>query len=127
MDTDTYKEEVPDHVDKDQEEWNELSYHTQYYHCNEDRRETMRENSAQRRKDKKEWLNDLKESEGCHFCSVDTAICLDFHHQGDKDANISRLVTSDYSKEKIKEEISKCIVICANCHRKLHAGIITTL
>lgn len=25
---------------------------------------------------------------------------------------------------KVEEEINKCIILCANCHRKLHAGII---
>jgi hypothetical protein len=33
---------------------------------------------------------------------------------------VSHLVTSGYGWERIMEEIDKCIVSCANCHRKEH-------
>ena len=28
------------------------------------------------------------------------------------------------SWEKIKQEANKCILVCANCHREIHAGIV---
>ena len=31
------------------------------------------------------------------------------------------------SWEKVKEELDKCILVCANCHREIHAGIIQLL
>jgi hypothetical protein len=37
------------------------------------------------------------------------------------------MVTSNYSKERIKKEIDKCIVLCANCHRKEHYAELTQL
>lgn len=45
---------------------------------------------------------------------------LDLHHVDPsiKDKNIAKMTT--YSVEKIKAEIAKCILLCANCHRELH-------
>lgn len=33
---------------------------------------------------------------------------------------IANMVGFAYSKERILREIEKCVVICSNCHRKLH-------
>lgn len=64
-------------------------------------------------------------SKGCAFCPEKEAICLDAHHLGgDKDFMLAR--RRDYGIEKIKQELQKCICVCANCHRKIHAGIIDT-
>jgi len=54
------------------------------------------------------------------------ACCLDFHHKNprNKQHNIS-IMKHSYSWEKIAKEIAKCIVLCSNCHKKLHAGLIT--
>jgi hypothetical protein len=47
---------------------------------------------------------------------------LDLHHTGDdKVDSISKL--PQHSLPKIVKEINKCVVLCANCHRQLHAGI----
>jgi hypothetical protein len=43
-------------------------------------------------------------------------ICMDFDHVGDdKVMNVSKM--GRYSIERILEEIAKCEVVCANCHR----------
>ncbi len=49
---------------------------------------------------------------------------LDFHHKdpSQKDFGLSTKGLTR-SWEKIKEEIDKCVLVCANCHRELHAGI----
>ena len=44
---------------------------------------------------------------------------MDFDHvRGIKKANISTMVRQAYSIETIKEEVAKCDLVCANCHRK---------
>ena len=50
-------------------------------------------------------------------------LCLDFHHTdaADKEATVSELVNGQNSLPVIVAEMQKCIVLCANCHRKLHA------
>ena len=70
------------------------------------------------RKDRMVYLND-KKSTGCIICKEKDIGCLDFHHLGDKKYNISSIFTSLSIKE-IEEEIQKCVILCANCHRKLH-------
>lgn len=60
-----------------------------------------------------------KKYTGCVICQEKDIGCLDFHHLGDKKYNISSIFTNLSIKE-IEEEIQKCIILCANCHRKLH-------
>lgn len=56
-----------------------------------------------------------------HPC-VDCGECdpgvLDFDHLRDKKANISTLVQSGIRWESLAQEIAKCEVRCANCHRR---------
>jgi predicted HNH restriction endonuclease len=64
-------------------------------------------------------------SSGCLYCAEKDPCCLDFHHQSnDKKYSISNKL-ADKTWTALLEEIKKCIVVCANCHRKLHAGKIS--
>lgn len=70
----------------------------------------------------RELIEKIK-SIGCKYCNEKDSCCLDFHHISDnKEHNVSRMIREGYSKNKVLEEISKCEVVCANCHRKIHAG-----
>jgi phosphoenolpyruvate carboxylase len=62
-------------------------------------------------------------SVGCKYCQEKMECCLDFHHLSDKEFSIGEKKYW-YCLDRLIEEINKCVVICANCHRKLHAGII---
>lgn len=66
-------------------------------------------------------VSKLKSDKGCVRCGEKDSACLDYHHLRDKTFNVSTLCAKK-NREKIYEEIEKCVVICANCHRKLHAG-----
>jgi len=45
------------------------------------------------------------------------AECMDFDHvRGSKVGNVSKLASWN-NLEKVKQEIAKCEVVCANCHR----------
>lgn len=61
--------------------------------------------------------------EGCAKCDESEPACLDFHHVGDKDRTVSSMM--GMSDTRLRDEIAKCVVLCANCHRKVHAGLIT--
>ncbi len=59
----------------------------------------------------------------CEVCGYDRCIyALEFHHlnSSKKDFAIS---SKGYTRSwnRVKEELDKCILICANCHRELHA------
>lgn len=57
----------------------------------------------------------------CHDCGLSYPDCVyDFHHlSGDtKVDNPSAILKRNW--ESAKEELDKCIMVCANCHRKRH-------
>ena len=62
----------------------------------------------------------------CEICGYDRcATALEFHHinPDEKEFGIGQ---KGYTRsfEKNKEEVDKCILVCANCHREIHEGLI---
>lgn len=55
-------------------------------------------------------------------CGESRGHLLDYHHldPSTKENTIARLTSNTSSVQKIEEEIGKCIVLCANCHRDFH-------
>lgn len=68
------------------------------------------------------WYKTLKANKKCARCTETNSVCLDFHHINPKEKKylIPRMVQNGLSKATILKEISKCILLCANCHRKEH-------
>ena len=95
------------------------AYHRQYHKDNKTR---INKDNRLRREKNKRYLDDYKLSKGCSVCGYNKcAVALDFHHNGDKDFVISESLHRNINSERFKEELSKCIILCANCHRELHA------
>jgi DNA-binding transcriptional ArsR family regulator len=62
----------------------------------------------------------------CIVCNYDKCIsALEFHHLNPlfKDFNISNVKLLSFN-DKIKLELDKCILVCSNCHREIHSGLI---
>lgn len=84
-------------------------------------RKCMYEQRARKRKELKqkaiEYLGGC-----CHDCGLtsDIPAVFDFHliDPEQKDSDISRLVR--FSWKKVREELDKCVLLCANCHRTRH-------
>ena len=78
--------------------------------------------STKRRQEiKKKALDYLGwECNKCKLIDKDYPQIYDFHHTNseEKDFEISK---TSKSFEKLKPELDKCIVLCANCHRREHA------
>lgn len=68
----------------------------------------------------KSWLKEFKKGLKCERCGENHIACLDFHHvdKNTKEGAVSQLANSGLNK--LLKEIDKCIVLCANCHRKEH-------
>ena len=75
---------------------------------------------------KNEWFLDYKKTLSCKVCGESCDIVLDFHHLDPKvkTNNISRLIATNASASIVLAEIAKCVVLCRNCHAKVHAGLI---
>ena len=79
--------------------------------------------NKERREQLKNWLIDYKKNSKCVICGENHIACLEFHHKNpnEKEFSVSNIVyKKDLSLEELKKEIKKCVVLCANCHRKLH-------
>jgi len=73
-----------------------------------------------RRWEKKTWLAAKKLM--CRECGETRFPCLVFHHDDrrGKEENIAHAIHGGWSKPRIEAELAKCIVLCGNCHAKLH-------
>ena len=94
------------------------SYGKKHYEKNKD---YYINKSAERKKRwYKEWA-EFKSGLRCEHCGEDHPATFDFHHvKKDPDnVKVHKLIRNGAYK-KILEEIKKCIVLCANCHRKHH-------
>lgn len=61
----------------------------------------------------------------CEKCGYSKCIdALDFHHvdPNEKDFTIGG---KSWSFDRLKNEVDKCILVCANCHREIHSEIKT--
>ena len=91
-------------------------YNRQHY---EKRKEYYLEKANRWKKGRKKIITDLKASMVCSECGGKfPPASMDFHHRGgeEKKFNIGSYGTS-VSLEVLMEEISKCDLMCSNCHR----------
>ncbi len=61
----------------------------------------------------------------CEICGYDRCMeALEFHHNNSSDKDFS-ISDKGYTRswKRVKEELDKCIMVCANCHRELHAKL----
>ena len=106
-----------------------LAYHSKY------NKEWYKnpENAAQKKADAKIWrrkiiernrefLKNYRETHPCEDCGESHIACLDFHHRDpkEKEIEVSIMVRKGMSLDRIMKEIEKCMVLCRNCHAKLH-------
>lgn len=69
-----------------------------------------------------DWFQSYKKSLKCESCGENHPATIDFHHKlGSKENGLSKMVFDGYSISRIKKELEKCVVLCANCHRKVHS------
>ena len=98
------------------------AYHKQQSrkHYEKNREAIIQKAADKKKKFKEEWYA-FKSTLKCTKCGFSHISALDFHHEdpSTKDGNIHHYVSSGQFK-KVYEEIKKCIVLCANCHRIYH-------
>jgi 5-methylcytosine-specific restriction endonuclease McrA len=89
-----------------------------------DRREYYIAAVAKRRKKLKLFAIEYKGGK-CQLCGYSRCVsALELHHfRGDKSFGIAQ---KGYTRswEKIREELEKCVLLCANCHREVEYGYV---
>lgn len=74
----------------------------------------------------KEWALEYKGNKCC-VCGYNKCVdALDFHHldPSQKEFQLSdRNLSNDWRL--VRPELDKCVLLCSNCHRELHAGLLT--
>jgi hypothetical protein len=73
-------------------------------------------------KEERKKISEWKAARGCTICAEKDPCCLDMHHT---DPTTKHKDPSRIGKfESFLKEAEKCIVVCRNCHAKIHAKVI---
>lgn len=86
-------------------------------------KKTPKQKAAYRATDKKRQLRirllvrKYKQKLGCQDCGNKNPIVLDFDHRDPSKKHLSVSEMSGYAEAKVRKEMNKCDVVCANCHR----------
>ncbi len=92
----------------------------QWYRDNRERRQEAANKRNQQRK--KVVVNHFGDK--CHDCGHTYQQCVyEFHHldPNKKDVNPSKALS--WSEDRMWTELSKCIMLCSNCHKVRHFGL----
>lgn len=94
------------------------------YATNESRRQLIKSTRTRKTSSNRQFLARYKRFIGCQNCGEKEPVVLDLHHDNaaSKEGDPSNLCGR--SRKRLKDEVRKCIVLCANCHRKVHAGLL---
>ena len=93
-----------------------LESNRKYYYRNKEYYKLYRQKTQ-------DFVQQVRLTLGCKFCPETDTVCLDFHHLYDKNFEIVKV----NSKRAILREMKKCVCVCANCHRKIHANKIIVM
>lgn len=95
------------------------TYREQYYKTNSSAYKTR--SKEQRKKSTEEYIA-WKNEQQCCVCGESDDACLDAHHldPAEKEYKLSELGSRAFGSKKWYAELSKCIIVCSNCHRKIH-------
>lgn len=60
----------------------------------------------------------------CEICGYNKCInALEFHHLDPSEKDFGIVNGNAIAFEKVKKEVDKCILVCANCHREIHFNL----
>lgn len=61
----------------------------------------------------------------CEICNYNKCIeALEFHHLDPKEKDFGISANTNRAWKKIEKELDKCILVCSNCHREIHSGVV---
>ena len=61
----------------------------------------------------------------CAICGYDKCqTALEFHHLNPEEKDFSFSTNTNKAWNTVRNELKKCVLVCANCHREIHSGLI---
>jgi len=88
-------------------------------------RERLLEKRKQHNIELREWLRRYKSKLACVECGENHPACIQFHHRNreEKSFTIGGIVGRRHTYiKRLEKEISKCEILCGNCHAIRHWG-----
>lgn len=84
--------------------------------------EARRQTAHEARMRNRGYVKETKRFGRCLVCGAQDPRCLQYHHllPEKKFMGITEMANAGYSWKKLKVEIAKCVLLCANCHDILH-------
>lgn len=86
-------------------------------------KEQLLEKRRQHKVELRQWLRRYKSKLRCVECGENHPACLQFHHRNkeEKSFDIGKAISRTYTSiRRLEKEISKCEVLCGNCHAIHH-------
>lgn len=97
------------------------AYHASWYREHPGRREIVRKAQIKFRRNIRDYIRELKDNKACMDCKISYPhYVLDYDHRPGENKlyNVSNIASRiNWNKDKIDQEIAKCDLVCANCHR----------
>lgn len=120
--------EVRERRIKESKEWRAKNctkefWQKKYKDMPEYRRQLVKESAQKSKERNRQYIKSCK-NKPCADCGgLFEPECMDFHHIDPKTKkfNVANLGNTARALKHIEEEISKCVLLCANCHRKREA------
>lgn len=93
---------------------------TKWYRENRERRQQAA--NERNRKRKAEMVNHFGGK--CHDCGGVFPQCVyEFHHLDPSQKDVNPSAALSWSKDRMWDELNKCVMLCANCHKVRHFGL----
>ncbi len=105
--------------DRDRAKEYRQQYHKEWY---PQHKEEVIERKKRRQKEIHDWYREYKSTLCCIKCGETHPACLQFHHRDrtEKKFALGEVGSRASSIKSLMQEISKCEVLCVNCHAKHH-------
>lgn len=80
----------------------------------------VKRNGVKERWLRRSFLHKIKEA-GCQICGFTNVVVIELHHIDKKHGDVLDAIHWA-DRETFLAELSKCVPVCANCHKLIHAG-----
>jgi hypothetical protein len=91
-----------------------------YYACNKEKhKRVVEERKWKVIHSNQQYIYNLTKEKGCVDCGEKDPVVLEFDHiKGKKRDCVSKMLLTGCSLQTLLKEIRKCVIRCANCHRR---------